>query len=228
MANMSHVNKTPADRFRANMIIMYNVLHDILSECKQRKQNVLDPRLAKLGFDGLLKKYTPQQLVEHYISESLPYWQEICNRNEDFFSEHADNIFNSLLSEFSSLGVSGTIFHDLLTAKDRRGKIVTDDDKNCIWDLLQSFIKISIKHVHETRKPFSRVKDGKTQKVYARSSYMAYVDVIEDQYKKGDGSLPDYKSKPTDPPVEEGRLRLKFIPLKLAKPWELELNFSPK
>jgi hypothetical protein len=129
---------------------MANAVLEAIQKLHDQGYQTVNPMLVRLastvmaGFD---KDFLIQGFIENAHYEC---WDMIKRRDEEYFKEHASEVFQHLPMDKVNL------FKDLFDQKDKSGKsVVPDSLKNQIWDLFDSMIKICIKYVHKKRSPFS-------------------------------------------------------------------------
>ena len=95
-------------------------------------------------------------------------WSQIKAKNEAFFDEHSNEIFNAWSPEVVKL------FRSLFFTKLPNGQpLITQDQKDHIWKGFQSLVKISIHFIHESRQPY-KSSDGSI--AYRKPQTIEYVD----------------------------------------------------
>jgi hypothetical protein len=158
-------------RFSQNTTIMANAVLEAIEKLHNQGYHTVNPMLVRLastvmaGFD---KHYLIQGFIENSHSEC---WDMIKRRDEEYFKEHASEVFQYLPMDHVNL------FKDLFEQKDAHGKsVVPDSLKNQIWDLFDSMIKISIKYVHKQRGPYSYASEAGVVNEY-QMDFLEAVDV---------------------------------------------------
>jgi hypothetical protein len=117
--------------------------------------------MIEIGRDYVEKLNTDEKVntIVSFINNSHLYWlDEIKNRKEEFFLKHSNKIF-------SYFGNKINIFKTLFEDK----KIINEEDRKTIWLYIESFVRQSIKYIHESRNPTRVVFEQKYQNVYTRS-----------------------------------------------------------
>jgi hypothetical protein len=142
---MSKSEISEEERFHKNMMGLANLIHELISSCWDEGYKNISPSIIGL-VKSYLNGYDKIQLISDFIQVSHTYWQEIKDREENFFIEHAYQIFKGLPEDQINL------FSLLFTAKNSQGKnIIVDEDRDAIWAFFESFVKISIRYLHRVR-----------------------------------------------------------------------------
>lgn len=119
-----------------------NILNDYVGNTEKEEFNKI--HLAKV----LLEAMNNEELIAIFITKSYTFWNEIKDMNEEFFVEHANNIFGSIGGKFISN--YGKAFKE----RDTFGNLIVDEElRGEIWKAFIVMVKISIKYIHETREP---------------------------------------------------------------------------
>ena len=156
----------PENRFRQNIAQLSETLACIIQDLKDEGHSFVHPIVIKL-IATFLERFDADILIRNFIYYSNEYWEMIKKRNEDFFFEHADNIFRDLADYVPNAQKHINTFKKLFSAKDDYDKfLVVQVDRDLIWDYFDCMIKISIKYVHIFKNPIWKVKGGKTIRGY--------------------------------------------------------------
>ena len=162
------------ERFLANVLDLSDLVHELTTICWDEGVKDVNPILV-LGARAYLSGYNKIDLLETFITYSNEYWEEIKSRNENFFIEHAKEIFKHLPVKQSNISA----FKLLFTAKNKDGEyIVESEDRDAIWDMFDSLVKICIKYIHRKRK-VQLVETEEGQKPIYSSNYLPDIKVRE-------------------------------------------------
>lgn len=154
------------DRFRANILDLTDLMHELAGMCWDAGCEDVNPVLI-LAAKAYLSGYDKIKLITTFIQYSYikikdsegnivknedgsdkTYWDEIRNRNEDFFVKHAASIFQHLPIKSDNIATFKVFF----TSKDEDGEyIIIQEDRDAIWDIFGSLVKICIKYIHRKR-----------------------------------------------------------------------------
>lgn len=151
----------PEDRFYQTVIELTQLIHDLVLGAYDKGYEIVNPGLVQMG--GLiLSGYNKTKIIQTFIKYSHEHWDEIRNRDETFFDEHAASIFKDL--PLNNVNAFKSLFH----LRDKHGHhVIIKDDRCAIWDFFRTLIVISIKYVHTNRRPVQRIDNkGKPKSVY--------------------------------------------------------------
>ena len=122
-------------------------IRDIIIESKDNPKTKINPKLINIA-NTFLKPINSHNLITNFIEKSNDYWDQIIIHDENFFTEHCQDIFYGLpenhIKDFQQL------FKD---------NVIEDEDKDILWEYFKSLVKISIHYIHEQRQP--KLVDGK-------------------------------------------------------------------
>lgn len=140
------------DRFRTTVLELTDLIHELSSICWEEGIKSMNPSLIVLA-KGYISGLDKIDLITAFINNSYGpqnnnYWDEIRERNETFFIEHSDSVFANVPVGKGNM----TAFKTLFTAVDEDGKnIIIQEDRDAIWDMFYSLVKICIKYIHRVR-----------------------------------------------------------------------------
>ncbi len=151
------------ERFLRNLLDLADLVHELASTCYDAGCEDVNPNLIHMA-RNYLAGYDGDVLINTFIRNSGgetdetgdplkstatgEYWSEIKNRNEVFFLDHAATIFKNLPIDAKHINA----FQVFFTAKDEEGEdIVIDEDKDAIWNIFDSLVKICVKYIHRIR-----------------------------------------------------------------------------
>lgn len=142
-----------------------------MSTCERFKENVLllahnfkamNLTAIDMGYDFVdngimtfieiyLSRLNPRDMVVSFVKFSHMYWNEIATRDQSFFYDHAERVFdfsgNDVDSEIGTVAGQKNVFlfKQLLTTPGA----VREDDIDLIWSFFEVLVKISFKAVRE-------------------------------------------------------------------------------
>jgi len=159
------------ERFAKNATIMAQAIHEGVKRLYDSGYQTVNPQLIMMAA-GIISSFNKHFLIQGFIENShASCWDKIKECDEQFFVEHATDIFQYLPMDKVNL------FKDLFLTRDSSGiSVVSQSLKDQIWDLFHAMIKISIKYVHKGRNPYSYNKDNGIVKTYG-SSFFEEVDL---------------------------------------------------
>lgn len=141
------LNPSDEKRFIANVMDLTDLVHELSTICWDAGRKDVNPQLILMA-ENYLKNYDPVKLIETFITHSYPFWKQIKDREEDFFANNAHVIFKHLPVDPSNINAFKVFF----TAVDDQGEhIIVSDDRDAIWDIFDSLVKICIKYIHKVR-----------------------------------------------------------------------------
>ena len=112
-------------------------------------------------------------LIETFITHSHKFWEEIRLRNEIFFIEHSGEIFGKLPVEKDNIDA----FKMLFTSKNKNGEsVIEEDDRDAIWEMFGSLVKICIKYIHRIR-DCHLAENVETQKMAPRYRHNKFPEI---------------------------------------------------
>ena len=161
----------PIERFCINMNSMGELTSELLQKAANRGCQIVDPTLVVLGM-AVLESYDDTTLITRFIEHShAECWDKIKARNEIFFENNIDSIFEGL-----PMG-NVKAFEKLFKAQDTEGNHIIDrEDREDIWSYMDSFVNICLDYIHHERWPDVIEKDGNRTPIYRRK-YMDEVDL---------------------------------------------------
>lgn len=134
-------------RFMANVLDLTNLVHELATICWDAGRRDINPQLVVLA-ENYLEQYDPTKLIEIFINHSYEHWSKIKHRDENFFINNANAIFKYLPIDTNNINA----FKIFFTAMGDDGDyIIIQEDRDAIWDIFDSLIKICIKYIHRVR-----------------------------------------------------------------------------
>lgn len=121
---------------------------------------------------GMINHF-PQDTDIKEIIKQPRHWDKINERDEKFMEENAFAIFRIV--------PAGNVneFRKIFQSKNDKGEyIVGKEDRDIIWDYLETFVRISLRYIHDEREPYSIMVDGKKKFNY----HVKYVRDIDLTY----------------------------------------------
>ena len=144
---MANEQPLEEDRFMTNVLDLTDLVHDLASICWDAGKKDINPQLV-LFAENYLENYDRTKMIDVFIKNSHMHWHKIKERDEDFFIENAHLIFQNLPIDTNNINAFKLFF----TAKDDKGEyIIEQSDKDAVWDIFDSLVKICIKYIHRIR-----------------------------------------------------------------------------
>ena len=160
--------KPEEERFSDTTIQLSKAIHYNVTNLYNLGYKTVEPGTVLLISKGI-EFFDKHQLIMGFITNSHSLcWEKINQRDENFFVENANDIFQHIPSGTDQIN----LFKDLFTTKDEKGvSIINQDNKDQIWKLFDAMIKISIKYIHRHRSPFSQKGNETIECFYDRSFF---------------------------------------------------------
>lgn len=144
------------ERFMTNVLDLTDLVHELATICWDAGRKDINPQMV-LFAEKYLESYDKISLIEVFIKHSYKHWDQIKDRNETFFVENASEIFQYLPVDSKNINALRLFF----TATTDDGEhIIVQDDRDAIWNIFDSLVRICIKYVHKAR-GFKLVKTPK-------------------------------------------------------------------
>lgn len=157
----------PDVRFRDNTIALAYYCRDIIVDAYQSGYTTIQPAYVNLGIVILENEYSAEKMINNFITYSYPSWNQILIKDEEFFDK---NIF-IVFKQWSKNVVN--MFRELFYTKKSDGtSLITEEQKQYIWKVFHTLVKISLHYVHESRSP-KRLADGSIK--YDKQDVMPHV-----------------------------------------------------
>jgi hypothetical protein len=161
----------PSERFKKNMIILLDIIKEMFDEGNEN--NVVDSDTKMITILKILIEATPgDYMINNFIKKTNTYWKRIKDKDIEYFKEYGLDFFtnvkenginsltnsetkknNSFLKNLKETHI--TNFKSLLEGEydidGKRVEILDEERKQDIWNILNSFVRISISHIHMER-----------------------------------------------------------------------------
>ncbi len=112
-----------------------------------------------------------KKMITKFIEVSYPYWDQVRDRNLDFFLDDKKGV-GFILSRFLPLAGLDAVFKQAVEAQDKDGKkYVSEVETLKIWDFFTAMINISISFCHDNSSPISTVENGKKISKYTKNAF---------------------------------------------------------
>ena len=170
---MASKKPPPSGRFEINLLIFVDFFKTMFQEAKE--ENLIKERISLFPLvEILIKKANNDDIVKWFIERTYEYWDKIYEKDGDYVEEISSKLFQMVqdgkledIKDADDLkgaeGLMGNLskghidnFKEVMTGvyKDEDGeevKVFDYERKEELWVYLQSFVKISINHIHLTR-----------------------------------------------------------------------------
>lgn len=140
----------PVERFHSTFTETVKLISELNQACYNKGYTQVYPGLVVIA-EQFLAKFDKDELIIGFINNSHLYWDQVKEKNEDFFMKNADKIFGHIkLIDLPSA------LRNLFSAVDERGKkVILTEDRDAIFMFFSSMIKICLKYIHEKRGPIA-------------------------------------------------------------------------
>lgn len=150
------------ERFRQNISDFTMLVRELLEDCSSRGKTTIDPNIITVAA-AFIESYDPRTMITNFVHYSYEFWDRISKREEVFFRENCVDVFKDIPMDHVNA------FKELFS--DEGESIISQDDKDAMWDYFDSFIKICIKYIHRERGPKIRDIGQGPQKVYSKNVF---------------------------------------------------------
>lgn len=164
------MNVSTVERFYANFGVLFDMLIDITPNDYDTKSLLLEIKDNINEWDTKSK----EKSLQCFIEKSIHYWnhKDIIDKNNAFLLNNGDDMIMGVSrNNNTKIKDSVKIFNKIFT-EDK----VDKEDKKSIWKFFVSFIKQSIKYIHEKREPKHKIISQIYTPVYTKS-YMDEIDL---------------------------------------------------
>ena len=158
----------PSERFKQNMLILLDIIFDMFQEGSKNKIVSSDAKILTV-LKILIESTSSDYMINNFIRKTHDYWGRIKERDIEYFKENGLEFFttvkengmdsitgdksNSFLKNLKSRHLDN--FKLLLESSYQENgetiEIFDEERKEDIWKILESFVKISISHIHQER-----------------------------------------------------------------------------
>jgi hypothetical protein len=143
---------SPEEQFHVNLgdfiLFLQNLAGDLVKKGAKIDLEIIT--LASLA----ITIHKPETIVKRFIKYTHKYWDQMLNRDEKYIIEHSGEIFSGL--PFEHLNIIRT----LLESRDHREfPFVSEGDRNCLWEYLHSFVRLSIRILYCSSENYIEFKD---------------------------------------------------------------------
>lgn len=140
----------PVQRFRDNCVALATYCASLVDGARNEGLTEIDPVYVRAGVLFLEHGVEPDKMIEAFINYSYVYWDQIRTKDERFFLENVTNVFPMWDANVVSL------FRALFVARRPSGApLITQEQRDHIWKIFQSLVKISLHYISEARQPYT-------------------------------------------------------------------------
>lgn len=161
------------ERFKTNMMTLFDIVYEMFEDAQEHK--IITSRLGILKVLKIcIKSCSGEKMIKNFIKRSHLFWDKIREKDIDYFKNMGLDLFNDFqekgleevknreeLEDSSGFikNLSGdhiTTFKKILESSyEYEGEtfdIFDEERKNDVWQIMHSFVKISLIYIHENRK----------------------------------------------------------------------------
>lgn len=161
------------ERFKSNMLTLFDIVYEMFEDAQEH--NIVSTKLGILKILKVcIKSCSGEKMIKNFIKRSHPFWDKIRNKDIEYFKNMGLDLFNDFEQkgldsvkndeEFQdSAGFMKNLSGDhinsfkkiLESSYDYEGEtydIFDEERKNDVWQIMHSFVKISLLYIHESRK----------------------------------------------------------------------------
>jgi len=145
-----------------------NLMIELIGICYEEGKTPITPGLVEFVKIHYVDKYRIDDMMDNFIKYTRLHWKKIEKRDEAYFINDAIKIFGDIPSD--QVNITKVLFE---SKGEKNESIISQEDKNAIWDMVTSMVRISIVHIHKSRKPIRDV-DGQikyTHHAYSQGDY---------------------------------------------------------
>lgn len=151
---MSQGKPTAEKRFKHNIDDVADFLFDICSEIVHKGYKDINLKMIGLAIK-YVKNYTDVDITEDYVYHSCRYWEQIRNKEREFFDKNLCKIFGGLPLSEDQLNM----FQRISVARDERGELyVNESDIQELWDDFHCLTKIAIHYLYDNPDAYKILK----------------------------------------------------------------------
>jgi hypothetical protein len=138
------------DRFSSNLGVLVDDICEILGELYEEYPTLqaksIFPSLSimKIARD-LTLTFDKTTIIESFIKNSRPHWDEIYKKDTNFFISHAGTLFSIIPVNIVEQ------FGNMFKKKVNDREVMTEEDMDRMWQGLHSLVVIAIKYIAKNR-----------------------------------------------------------------------------
>jgi len=159
---------TQPEKLQITLDKLAKLMIELIGVCYQSGKTEITPDLVMWVKENYVDTYNINDMMNNFIKYTRLHWKEIKERDEQYFIKDAIKIFGDIPSD--QVNITKVLFE----SKDGNGKsIISQSDKDAIWNFVTVMVKISIVHIHKSRKPV-RKANGQleyTQVAFSKGDY---------------------------------------------------------
>ena len=151
----------PTVRFKENLTDFFN---HVISICNEHEGKIA-PSKGVEALRDLIVEYPTDTVMMLFIDRTHSHWNAIKERDASVFKMIQDVLKAVPIKDISNTNM----LYDILTLKEGNNYVVSEEDRNIMWEYGEAFASILIDYVHLTRCPKTRkLPNGQSQAVYTK------------------------------------------------------------
>lgn len=179
---MSNRTYTPSERFKQNLLVLFDIINEMYTEGQEN--GVIESKFNILSLVKIyIKRTSGDYMLKRFIKRTNEYWDKIHKKDLEYFKEMGLQLFsivedkgvdafkdeeemkesNQLISSLSGEHIK--TFKLLLSSTyhidGEEYEIFDNETQGDVWNIMHSFVKISLAYIHESREPYEVDENGK-------------------------------------------------------------------
>jgi hypothetical protein len=131
---------TVQERFHNNVLLALRHIRTLMQTCKENGYSDVCPEYVGAGINVLSNWQDKGQLVDVFIRSTEEDWEMLRQKDEEWFKSNMGKFLNMLPVTVISQDTLRRMFEDK--------NLITQDDRNYLWRILHSLVKLSVKHMY--------------------------------------------------------------------------------
>lgn len=157
----------PEERFHVVISQISSKINEKLAEMEEDGKSPIPTILSRFAVSYIHDYKDKKKMITNFIRKSYSHWDQVRNRDIDFFCKHAGEIFGDI-------PVSGIseIFDTMVHAKRDDGSYyINDKERETWWAFFDSMLRICISYAHENSGPQAKIEGGKQIFSYSKDAF---------------------------------------------------------
>lgn len=165
---------TPQEKFKKNINVFFSTIIDIIEEVDEKYKNHFSKKTTIESIQNLMNAYDIEVIMSMFINKTSTDWIGIKNRNINVCKK-----FQEMLESLPIREKNNNTLVNIMSLEFDGKQVVSDENREKIWSLFESFVYILVAFVHETREPKTKISaDGSQKPVYCKK-FIPTFNVIE-------------------------------------------------
>ncbi|GAG56044.1 unnamed protein product [marine sediment metagenome] len=166
----------PEIRFKENIDGFFSHIIQIIKDSiKEHNKNHFVSVESIQSLKDLITLYDTETIMMLFIQHTSNSWKLIKERDPHFFKG-----FQDVLSKIPIRDLNQTQFmFNLVTLKDDDKNIISDDNREVMWQFCESFVYILVDYVHRMRVPRTKLLPNGEKKAVYTLKFLGYFNIRE-------------------------------------------------